>query len=85
MLLMFRANNANKRSGAKAKTGLRTCPHVAHEICGARSVNVWIPKKIGMCSRVTRQSGILCHKAIERSREVPSYSRLKVAALCYMP
>jgi hypothetical protein len=64
----------NKRSGAKGKTGLCTCPHIAHEIFGARSVNVWIPKKIGMCSRVTRESGILCHKAIERSREEPSDS-----------
>jgi hypothetical protein len=35
----------NKRSGAKGKTGLRTCPHIAHEIFGARSANVWIPKK----------------------------------------
>jgi hypothetical protein len=68
----------SKCSGAKAKTGVCTCPHVAHEICGARSVNVCIPEKIGMCTRVTRQSGSLCHKAIERSREEPSNSRLKV-------
>jgi len=68
----------NKRSGAKGKTGLRTSPHVAHEIFGSRSVNVRIPNKFGMCSRVTRQSGILCHKAFERSREEPSHSRLNV-------
>ena len=68
----------NKRSGANGKTGLRTCRHVEHEIFGARSVNVWISKKFGMCSRVTRQSGILWHKAFERSCEEPSHSRLNV-------
>ena len=57
----------SKCSGAKAKAGVRSYPHVAHEICVARSVNVCIPEKIGMCTRVTRQSGILSHKAIERS------------------
>ena len=68
----------NKRSGANGKTGLRTCRHVEHEIFGVRGVNVWISKKFGMCSRVTRQSGILWHKAFERSCEEPSHSRLNV-------
>ena len=35
----------SKCSGAKAKTGVRSYPHVAHEICVARSVNVCIPEK----------------------------------------
>ena len=75
----------NKRSGANGKTGLRTCPHVEHEIFGERSVNVWIQKKFGMCSGVTRQSGILCHKAFERSREEPSHSRRNVRGSVLYP
>ena len=70
----------SKCSGAKAKTGVCTCPHVAREICGACSVNVCIPEKIGMYTRVTRQSCSQCHKAIGRSQEVPYYSRLKVCS-----
>ena len=62
--------------GAKAKTGVRTCPHVAHGLCGVRSVNVSISEKIGIFTRVTRQSGSLRLKAIERSREELSHSRL---------
>ena len=65
-------------SGAKAKTGVRTRPHVARGICVVRSVNVCIQKKNGMCTRVTRQSGNLCLEAIERLREELSYSRLRV-------
>ena len=68
----------SKCSGDKGKTGVRTIPYVAHEICVARSVNVCIPEEIGMCTRVTSQSGILSHKAIERSRKELSYSRLIV-------
>lgn len=68
----------SKCFGAHANTGFRSFPHVAHEIRGARSVNVCILKKIGMCTRATRQSGSLCHKAIELPREKPSYPRLKV-------
>jgi len=68
----------NRRSGANGKTGLRTCPHVEHEIFGARSANVWIPKMFALCSGVRRQSGILCHKAFERSWEEPSHSGLNV-------
>ena len=68
----------SKSSGAKGKTGVRTNPYVAHEICLARSVNICIPEKIGMCTRVTRQSGILSHKAIERSWEELSDLRLQV-------
>ena len=54
MLLLFGATNGSKCSGAKANTGVCTCPHVALEICGACSVNVCIPEKIGINTRVTK-------------------------------
>lgn len=54
MLLLFGATNGSKCSGAKANTGVCTCPHVAREICGACSVNVCIPEKIGINTRVTK-------------------------------
>ena len=70
--------------GAKVKIGVRTYPHVANAICGVRCVNVCISEKNGMCTRVTRQSGSLCHKAIEKSLEknYPTHD-LEFAAVLY--
>lgn len=56
-------------SGAKARTGVRTCPHVADGICEVRCVNISILENNGLCNRVTRQSSSPYLKAIERSRE----------------
>ena len=71
-------------SEAQAKTSVHTCPPVARGICRVSSVNVCIPDRNGMCTRVTRQSGSLytSKQSKDHGRNYPTHD-LEFAALFY--
>ena len=71
-------------SEAQAKTSVHTCPPVAHGICRVGSVNVCMPEKNGICTRVTRQSGSLytSKQSKDHGKNYPTHD-LELPALFY--